>query len=93
MQEIVSFALGGKRIKKIDNSDKLTIFCIGNIELYFSYESIIGYYDRELYICGGIWSNTTCKHIKKVERMWDSVVKLSKEEFLEQLNEVDIWKI
>lgn len=58
---------------------------IGNVTLFFSYETIIGFTSKgELKVSENVWSNTTGKHLNQIEP--NKTRRLSREDFMKQLD-------
>ena len=55
------------RLKRELNG-KLTTVYVGSLELYFSYETIVGFkrWSDEPVLSENIWSNTTGKHLNQI---------------------------
>lgn len=53
---------------KENTTGTLTSIMYNGCDLYFSYETLIAYYNREkeLRICENVWSMTTAKHLYKI---------------------------
>lgn len=59
---------------------------IGSLTLYFSYETIIGFYDENgLCVCENVWSRTTGKFLNELQE--DKGKRLNRIEFLNKLKE------
>jgi hypothetical protein len=57
---------------------------IGNLTLYFSYKTIVGFEDNDgLKVCENIWSKTTGKFLNELQNNKD--LRLNRIEFLREL--------
>ena len=70
--------------KIMNNCHKVTL---NNIELYFSYETIVGFYSPStgIILCENIWGTTTGKHLNA---FGDKYLRIPKKEFEKKLEEV-----
>ena len=75
------------RIKK-EMNDKLTTVYLGELELYFSYETCIGFQELadKPVISENKWSNTTGKHLNHIDP--DKEYRVPHQEFEEKLEEL-----
>lgn len=70
------------KLKIIQNN--LYKVTLGEIEIYFSYETPIALITRNIQIISeNIWSNTTARHIAKVKRDNGVLFEVNNEEFLD----------
>lgn len=74
------------KLKKIAPDCHMVV--IGELLLYFSYETIVGFYDPDegkSILSENIWSNTTGKHLNNFA---DKSCRIPHEEFTEKLEKV-----
>ena len=65
----------------------LTLVSLGNIQIYFSYETPIAFYGDNGLICSeNIWSRTTGKHLNYIEP--DKSKRVKHQEFAEKLEKI-----
>lgn len=63
------------------------VVSVGELDLYFSYQTIIAFYDiinGELVVSENLWGKTTGKHLNAIQN--DKNERLNREEFEERLN-------
>jgi hypothetical protein len=72
---------------KENTTGTLTSIMHNGFDLYFSYETLIAYYNRakELRICENVWSNTTAKHLYKINS--NKSIRLDHAEFIKLAEE------
>lgn len=69
-------------------NNKMTTVIIGGIELYFSYDQIIGIDCKDgLYVCENIWSQTTGRHLNSIEP--DKSKRMLYKDFMVKVAEVE----
>lgn len=62
---------------------------IGDITLYFSYETCVAFKTRhQFYICENIWGTTTGKHLNWINK--DKSIRLPRKEFLDRLSQIHL---
>ena len=64
-------------------SPTLTYVTVGDVELAFSYETVVAFYDRGWVLSENIWSRTTGKHLNEIAAPSH---RIPHEEFTERLD-------
>jgi hypothetical protein len=66
-----------------DNYGSCRKVTIGDVELYFSYDTVVAFYDHGLVIRQNDWSTTTGRHLNWINP--DKSIRISGEEFEKRL--------
>jgi hypothetical protein len=55
-------------VRLVKSENNFAIVCLNSIEIYFSYETPIGFRSQgRLYVCENCWGPTTGKHLNAID--------------------------